>query len=397
MSIAYNIFAIIENRIYLKVSLAKIARIIWSLRLPFLAFLACQAFLILLLNHEYQSYTLPSTWIRWDSGYYIQIAERGYEYFSCAGHFGYPLDAIDMCGNAGWFPGYPIILRLFSVLPFSIHDLSPWISRLMFFMSLVLFSKTANVSRITFRNVVFMLIPAFWFGFIYFNNTFPNSTVLFFILLAFYSYMGDKKWLLYFSCVMASLSYPTGILVSAVVSITMFLSSNAKVMNRGSTLLPAFFGMIGLFLFFAYLQYDVGDWSAFFNIQKKYNHGIHNPILNIRSKFRGFSFDLTDGKNSIILQTEFILVLYIFTAIYFVVRKLYLIKLYLLSFVFFTVYLFFPWIVGGDLSVYRSEALLMPAALLYKDVTPKLNAVLVIVLLFIGTLMCHWFFKDVLK
>jgi hypothetical protein len=382
---------------YLKSIITKIATILLSLRLPIFVFLACQFFLVLILKHEYQDYLRSSTWIRWDSGYYIQIAENSYEYFSCAGHFGYPINAPQMCGNAGWFPGYPLIIKLFSVLPFSAYDVSPWVSRLMFFMSLILFSKVANVSKLSFKNIVFMLIPAFWFGHIYFNNTFPNSTVLFFMLLAFYSYLNEKKWILYFSCIMASMSYPTGILVSGVVTITMFLSSDEKLLKRGKTMLPAVFGFVGLALFFAYLQYDVGDWSAFLDIQKKYNHGIYNPLLNIGVKFSGFSFDFSDGKNSILMQSALILLLYFITTAYFFIRKLYRIKLFLLSYIFFTVYLVFPWVVGGDISMYRSEAILLPACLLYKDVNTKINLIFVAVLIAQGAMMGHWFFNNVLR
>ncbi len=299
--------------------------------------------------------------------------------------------------NTGWFPGYPLILKLSSILPFSIHDLAPWVSKVLFFISIVLFGKVSNTLNFNFKNAVFMLIPAFWFGFIYFNNAFPNSTILFFILLAFYSYMSDKKGLLYFSCVMASLAYPTGFLVSVVVSATMFLYSKEVLKKRLHAVIPSIFGFIGLALFFLYLHYEVGDWEAFLKIQNKYNHGLHNPLVNIRDKFRGFSFDFSQGGNSIILQSATILMLYILSSIYFFRKQLYKSQVYLLSFAFFTIYLAFPWIVGGDLSIYRSEALLLPAAILYKEVSPRINIILVSVLLFFGAVMGHLFFIDVLQ
>lgn len=52
-----------------------------------------------------------STWDRWDSSNYLAIADRGYELYRCGdtawGHF-----PDDWCGTAGWFPGYPAIMRL---------------------------------------------------------------------------------------------------------------------------------------------------------------------------------------------------------------------------------------------------------------------------------------------
>ena len=363
---------------------------------PLLAFLLAQSFLYLGLPYEHQNFLLSSTWIRWDAGHYIQIAEKGYEYFSCAGHFGYPEGDKSMCGNAGWFIGYPLILRLFSILPFSIYDLAPWVSKFLFLGSLIIFGKLSNSIEFKAKNIVFMLIPAFWFGSIYFNNAFPNSTVLFFILLALYSYLSKKYWLLYVSCILASLSYPTGFLVSIVVSVTMFLSSPADKRFSLSYLAPAVFGFIGLMLFFGFLQYEVNDWSAFLNIQNKYNHGLHNPPVNIIDKFGGFSFDLSQGSNVIILQSATILLLYVVTSFYFFKKKAFLSKVYLLSYVFFTMYLGFPWIVGGDLSIYRSKATLLPTALWYREVNLKIITLLVLVLVCVGALMNQLFFIDVL-
>ena len=52
------------------------------------------------------------SWIRWDSGHYLKIAQSGYELVSCKG-IGYA-SSNDWCGNAGWFPGYPALIRVFA-------------------------------------------------------------------------------------------------------------------------------------------------------------------------------------------------------------------------------------------------------------------------------------------
>src|SRR4051812_20052786 len=50
------------------------------------------------------------TWIKWDSGHYLSIANDGYRFISCGELPGY--DPKQWCGNAGWFPGYPLLLRV---------------------------------------------------------------------------------------------------------------------------------------------------------------------------------------------------------------------------------------------------------------------------------------------
>ena len=50
------------------------------------------------------------TWGRWDSGQYLPIADKGYIYERCAGVANRGPE--DWCGNAGWFPGYPYLMRV---------------------------------------------------------------------------------------------------------------------------------------------------------------------------------------------------------------------------------------------------------------------------------------------
>jgi len=53
---------------------------------------------------------LPSSYSRWDSDHYLSIASSGYELFSCARLPGY--DPAAWCGNSGWLPGYPALIRI---------------------------------------------------------------------------------------------------------------------------------------------------------------------------------------------------------------------------------------------------------------------------------------------
>src|SRR5437762_3109220 len=50
------------------------------------------------------------TWVRWDSGLYLDIARNGYRLFRCgSAGWGQP---DDWCGNAGWMPLYPLLIAL---------------------------------------------------------------------------------------------------------------------------------------------------------------------------------------------------------------------------------------------------------------------------------------------
>ncbi|MBM3400175.1 MAG: hypothetical protein FJY15_06370, partial [Bacteroidetes bacterium] len=44
-------------------------------------------------------------WSRWDSGLYLQIAEKGHNLIPCPDWPG------AWCGNAGWAPLYPLMIK----------------------------------------------------------------------------------------------------------------------------------------------------------------------------------------------------------------------------------------------------------------------------------------------
>src|SRR6516162_9805571 len=47
-----------------------------------------------------------SSWVRWDSYWYLRIATGGYRLEPCAG------GASMFCGSTGWFPGYPALIAV---------------------------------------------------------------------------------------------------------------------------------------------------------------------------------------------------------------------------------------------------------------------------------------------
>ena len=374
----------------------RISKILFVLKLPILLFVLSQLVLMIVLIYEGQEYTLASTWIRWDAGHYIGIAEKGYEFFPCAGHFGYPEDALDMCGNTGWFPGYPWVLKVFSVFFGDLNMLAPAVSKLMLFLSILLFSQIANIKKVNLTNVLIVGVPTFWFGFIYYSSAFPISTLVFVMLLGVYFFMKKRKVPLLLACAIASVIYPTGFLFSIAISLTLLITTGRNWKKVLTALTPILFGFIGVCLVFLSMQVQVNDWSAFIQVQTKYGHGLHNPLRSIKGMLNGLTLDFSNRNNYIIIQSLSVLILYGLTTILFIRKEYYKDKLFLFAFVFFTIYLGFPWLVGGELSMYRAEAVLLPATFIYKDLSRKWLVMLNLVLLLIGGVMCHLFLIDVL-
>ena len=56
----------------------------------------------------WRPFAASRTWVRWDSGLYLSVAEHGYHLFRCRSLV---YGRGNWCGNAGWFPAYPWLVR----------------------------------------------------------------------------------------------------------------------------------------------------------------------------------------------------------------------------------------------------------------------------------------------
>jgi hypothetical protein len=59
---------------------------------------------------------VDSTWFRWDSINYLQIAAHGPTYGPCGATFAASHGGMQWCGTAVWLPGYPALMRFGAVL-----------------------------------------------------------------------------------------------------------------------------------------------------------------------------------------------------------------------------------------------------------------------------------------
>src|SRR5271157_748696 len=184
-----------------------------QLALVLVSFVVSQILLVFVLHFVHYNYFRPDTWSRWDSGIYISIASTGYTLFPCAGKYGYPMTATEFCGNAGWFPGYPILIKLLSLAFRNKLLMAVTLSKLFYIFSLLLVLKISEVREFSWRNLLFTSVATFSFSFIYLNAIFPLSAVLFFALAGLYFYLKQKIWLTGLFCFLASFFYPSGFLL----------------------------------------------------------------------------------------------------------------------------------------------------------------------------------------
>lgn len=364
---------------------------------PFIAFLLSRGMASLAAWKAGFDPLKADTWIRWDSGHYLKIAERGYEFVSCQS-IGYS-SPNDWCGNTAWFPGYPLLIRFFAFFFGSYSTAAAIVPPLFFFLTLLLIWNKFLKAKVSRDTLTILTAAAVFPGVIYDHAAFPIS-LLTFLLVFILSLLRDGK-LVWAGCVgfFASWSYTIGFLTVTLPVIQFLLQRNYKVLTFSKLkewLKFAVFPLFGLGTVFLYQWRATGAWDAFFKVQSKYGYGQRYPLSSLMNPFVGL---LGSPTVSLYVDLQSLCVLFLMGGLIFrVITTKTFAKSSAHSLILGAglVYWLFPHLLGGSNSIYRSEALLLPCCLLL-DLLPKwLRIPLVLSFAVVGFYINGLFFRSVL-
>jgi len=347
------------------------------------------------------------TWARWDSGQYISIATRGYYTVKCAPRNlpPHPPPGPQLCGNMGWFPLYPWTMNAVSRLGLSTLQAGVLIAAVFHLLSLVVLWALAREPGRPSRFLV-LLFAAVFPGAVYQHAVFPVSMMTFFTL-GFLYLLGTGRWVLAgASGAAAAASYISGVLLVPIALPATVLAGGRRpdwraVLRSGITTVIVAAGFVGV-LVAQYLA--VGIWGAYFQSTRKYRVGIQNPIPNFASKVSPY-FDRLHGAP--ITKRQYIEAVQTLTVAGIVVLVVGATLLALTrgrlsrtdwAVLGATLALWvFPHVAGTSASQYRSEALLLPCALLARRLPVVLQIGLVAVSVALLWTVAPGFFTGLLK
>jgi hypothetical protein len=307
---------------------------------PLVAFAAQRIFLGVIAAIAGLNPFSAASYLRWDSVFYLDIAVNGYRPLThCTAETHYPPDA--WCGNAGWFPGYSWIVGLLAHAGLRPEAAAVLIAALAQLGCLIVIWRMSRDWRC-------LMVAAFFPGNVYLAGAFPTSLFLLAALLCLWGMQEGRDWPAAIAAAAAACCHPLGLLLAPIA----LLRRNWRV---------ALGAVAGFAIVLGVMRAQTGDWDAYFKIQAHYGYrpsfGIDallsrlKPLVNARYR---------DAKGLFgALQT--LLVLAILVAVLRQKREP-IIKSY------FVAFWAAPLVLGGHLSLYRAEALLMPAALLLPSV-----------------------------
>jgi hypothetical protein len=211
----------------------------------------------------------PATWAHWDSALYESIARHGYLIAPCPS----PRPGV-LCGNAGWFPGYPLVLagllRLGVPMPAGGVALS-WLFSL---ATLILLWRTFLGRRATPGALACLVFAACPPGAVFHYAEFPLSMNSFLTVLALWQ-LHQRRWLRGgLVGALACGSYVIGVALAPVALVWAACAGRdtpARERLR-RCLLSGGVMTLGAVAVVAAMQLYTGHWDAYFLTQAKYNH-----------------------------------------------------------------------------------------------------------------------------
>jgi hypothetical protein len=310
----------------------------------------------------------PATFYHWDAGQYLSIAKHGYR-DSTHCNIG---PAVHLCGNVTWFPGYPGLTRMLASIHIGYLAAALAIAWSCWYLTLLMvwvLSADRAKRGGTSTGIACLALAAVFPGQVYFAALFPISLVTFAVLLCIWlatrtSPSGRATTVVRTGVagVVAGLAYPLAFAAAPALFMTAVVTRSRErriTMLAGGTAVVAGFGLV-----LAYAQLSVGKWNAYF-ITEREEYGVrtHNPLDFLLARYH----QLLHPSSSIwrtITQQGALATLLVVVAIVVTVPALVrarratdLTDLALLGTA--CIAWLIPYVGGGQLSIYRSEACLI--------------------------------------
>jgi hypothetical protein len=204
-----------------------------------------------------------STWGRWDSELYLQLASDGYSLEPC------PRAPDEWCGTAGWFPAYPWLVALLAApgLPLAATGLAvAWLFAL---ATGVLLARTFLRDLPIAAATGGLVFAAFLPGAVYLHAIFPLSMFGFFCVLALWL-IGRERWVAGgAAAAVAAASYHVGVLLVPLLA--------AYALHRRGALRAAAVAALGPAVVVAAMWIQTGAPDAFLRVQERYRHDLRLP------------------------------------------------------------------------------------------------------------------------
>ena len=333
---------------------------------PLLVFVAAEAFMLLVALVHGSDPLRSSTWTHWDSFHYLRQALDGATLRPCTTGIDAPPNNAPpgaVCGDAAWFPGYPLQIRALHAL-----GLAPGTAGLLLATGWSLATLVAAWRWLLDRRrdpaaVAALVFLAFIPGAVYYHAIFPMSCAAFFVVCLFGALRRERWGWAAAAGAGACLMHSAAAVGIPLVVAWLWLGRDVPRTERvrrsvlvGGAMAVATVASIGV------IGVQAGVWDAYLQQQAGYGNGLHFPAGRWRSLLLDPFSTPTPAARAIAIQLAFTSVLLVALFAAAVRRGVRGIEVLALA---WTAALFLYPLSQTSVSVWRSDSLaLIPAVLL---------------------------------
>jgi hypothetical protein len=251
------------------------------------------------------------TWAHWDSIQYESIARHGYRIDPCT-----TVRAPGaLCGNAGWFPGYPLLLAVLLDLGVPMPAGGVIVSWLFSLATLILLWRTFLGRRLDSGSVACLVFVACPPGAVFHYAQFPLSMNEFFMALALW-YLHRRRWLAAGVVgAVASASYVIGVWIAPVAALWAACQGRDTALAeraRRAALSGGVMALGGVAVVTA-MWLSTGHWDAYFRTQANFYHHLTLPGYTFSDRlqplFWGSGLELAAPVQMIVVAVAMLLLL----------------------------------------------------------------------------------------
>jgi hypothetical protein len=246
---------------------------------PVLAWLVATTVMVVTSAAEgWPPFAATKTWTRYDSGFYLQIADGGYSMFRCLP----PYPSADWCGNSGWFPGYPWLLAGLRWLALPLAPTALAVSWLAFLGALLVLWHAFLVQQPWPTAAAALAYAAFVPGLAYEYGVFPLA-LLSLCTIAFFALLQRGQWLAAgTAAAVGALAYPVGVIAAPVAAVWLLADRSTSFSRRALRVAAVAGPTAAALVFFVFVQQmETGHWNAYLLTQAKYGHRLTSPAVTI--------------------------------------------------------------------------------------------------------------------
>jgi hypothetical protein len=365
-----------------------VAAVPWFAR-PALVFLAQRLVLVAVALWVGVAPFHAASWFHWDAFNYLDIAQRGYQPAVPCTVDG--MVAPTWCGNTGWFPFYPLMVALMGRVGLSLELAALFLSATCQLGCLALLDRLLDPKLAASTRWTVLVAAAFFPGNVYLAAPFPVSLCLLGLLGAVALGLRARLWTAALAAAAAAAAYATGILLApAAVVVRLVLKRSRPALAWG---LGSIAGYVAVMLL---LRHATGRWDSFFLVQRGYGYHLQLPFDSFGAHLKPLVNPHYWEPKLVFGALQTLSVTLLVGALLWHWRRWRFDPSKLSFGVMVLVFWLTPFVLGGRVSLYRAEAMLLPSVLLLPDLDRRFTLALGAAFVLVTLPMTALFFQNVL-